>query len=111
MGKENNYLFGYGKDGKPFNRCWVGKSFRDAGIKNFRFHDLRHDFCSKLVQKGADLYSVAGLAGHKDIKTTQRYAHLSPEKLRSTIQILNSGDNLATIDENENHQECRKLLI
>ena len=83
---------------------------KDAGIKNFRFHDLRHDFCSKLVQNGANLYSVAGLAGHKDIKTTQRYAHLSPEKLRSTIQILNSGDNLATIDENENHQECRKLL-
>jgi integrase len=114
MDKENGYVFGFGKDGKPLNRSWVGKSFRDAckdaGIKNFRFHDLRHDFCSKLVQNGADLYSVAGLAGHKDIKTTQRYAHLSPEKLRSTIQILNSGDNLATIDENENHQECRKLL-
>jgi site-specific recombinase XerD len=77
----------------------VGKPFVEAGIKNFRFHDLRHDFCSKLVQKGADLYSVAGLAGHKDIKTTQRYAHLSPEKLRSTIQKLNSGDNLATLGE------------
>ena len=115
MEKENVYVFGYGKDSKPFNRCWVGKSFRktctEAGIENIRFYDLRHDFCSKLVQNGADLYSVASLAGHKDIKTTQRYAHLSPEKLRSTIQILNSGDNLATVDENENHQECRKLLI
>ena len=97
MDKENSYVFGFGKEGKPFNRSWVGKSFRntcrEAGIKDFRFHDLRHDFCSKLVQKGADLYSVAGLAWHKDIKTTQRYAHLSREKLRSTIQILNSGDN------------------
>ena len=115
MDKENGYVFGYGKNGKPFNRSWVSKSFRDTcketGIKDFRFHDLRHDFCSKLVQKGADLYSVAGLAGHKDIKTIQRYAHLSPEKLRSTIQILNSGDNLATVDENENHQNCRRLLI
>jgi site-specific recombinase XerD len=67
----------------------VGKPFREAGIKNFKFHD----FSSKLVQEGADLCSVAGLAGHKDVKTTQRYAHLSPEKLRSTIQKLNSGDN------------------
>ena len=87
MDKENGYVFGFGKDGKPFNRSWVGKSFKDAckdaGIENFRFYD----FSSKLVQNGADLYSVAGLAGHKDIKTTQRYAQLSPEKLRSTIQI------------------------
>lgn len=109
MAKENDYVFGYGKGGKPFNRHWVSKSFKDsckkAEIENFRFHDLRHDFCSKLVQKGADLYSVAGLAGHKDIKTTQRYAHLSPEKLRSTIQKLNSGDNLATLGENENPQD------
>jgi integrase len=105
MDKENSYVFGFGKEGKPFNRSWVGKSFREAGVNNFRFHDLRHDFCSKLVQKVADLYSVAALAGHKDIKTTQRYAHLSPEKLRSTIQILNSGDNLATLGENENPQD------
>lgn len=64
-----------------------------------------YDFCSKLVQKGADLYSVAGLVGHKDVKTTQRYVfHLSPEKLRSTIQILNSGDNLATVGKKDNHQ-------
>ena len=109
MDKENDYVFGYGKDGKPFRHWWISKSFRDTcrsvGVENFRFHDLRHDFCSKLVQRGADLYSVAGLAGHKDIKTTQRYAHLSPEKLRSTIQILNSGDNLATVDKNGNQQE------
>ncbi len=75
------------------NRHWVSKSFKDTGkkaeIENFRFHDLRHDFCSKLVQMGADLYSVAGLAGHRDVKTTQRYAHLSLENLRSTIQKLN----------------------
>ena len=38
------------------------------------------------------MYTDAGLAGHKDIKTTQRYAHLSPEKLRTAIQILNFGD-------------------
>ena len=48
MEKENVYVFGYGKDGKPFNRCWVGKSFRKTcrktEIKTFWFHDLRHDF-------------------------------------------------------------------
>ncbi|MBI5186619.1 MAG: tyrosine-type recombinase/integrase [Nitrospinae bacterium] len=52
---------------------------------------MRYDFFSKLVQRGVDLYSVAALAGHRDIKTTQRYAHLSPEKLKSAISVLNSG--------------------
>lgn len=110
MDKKNSYVFGFGKDGKPFRHWWISKSFRDTcrsvGVENFRFHDLRHDFCSRLVQRGADLYSVAGLAGHKDIKTTQRYSHLSPEKLRSTIQILNSGDNLATVGEGYNHHDA-----
>ena len=43
-----------------------------------------------MVQMGGDLYTVATLAGHKDIKITQRYAHLSPERLRSAIEVLNS---------------------
>ncbi len=83
---DSDYVFVNEKNGKPFRRWWISDRFRKAckkaNIDNFRFHDLRHDFCSRLVQRGADLYSVAGLAGHKDIKTTQRYAHLSPEKLR-----------------------------
>jgi len=81
-----------GQNGKPVSQSKVGKHFRKArktaGIENFRFHDLRHDFCSNLVQRGVDLYTVAALAGHKDIKTTQRYAHLSPEKLRKDIAVL-----------------------
>ena len=48
-----------------------------AEIENFRFHDLRHNFCSMLVMKGVPIYTVAQLAGHADVKTTQIYAHLS----------------------------------
>ncbi len=104
MDKESDYVFGYDKGRKPFNSSWVSKSFREGGVKNFRFHNLRHDFCSTLVQKGADLYSVAGLAGHKDIKTTQRYTHRHPKKLRSAIQIVNSGVNLATMEKIKDRQ-------
>jgi|TARA_B100001964_G_scaffold236425_1_gene298124 site-specific recombinase XerD len=95
--------FIFGKKGKPFRRWWISKSFKrvceKAGIENFRFHDLRHDFCSRLVQRGVDLYTVAALAGHKDISTTQRYAHLSPEKLKSAVEMLNSDYNLTTVEE------------
>lgn len=67
-------------------------------LKISGFHDLRHDFCSKLVQRGIDLYTVAALAGHRHVSTTQRYAHLSPEKLRSAIKVFNSDYNLTTMN-------------
>ena len=88
---DSDYIFG--KEGKPFRRWWISKSFKkvcqQAGIENLRFHDLRHDFCSKLVQRGVELYTVAILAGHRDIKTTQRYAHLCPDRLRFAVKVFN----------------------
>lgn len=64
------------------------KSVKKSGIQNFRFHDLRHTFATRLVQKGVDLYKVSKLLGHKDIATTQRYAHHCPESLRDGVNIL-----------------------
>jgi integrase len=61
---------------------------KKAEIHNFRFHDLRHTFATRLVQRGVDLYKVAKLLGHADISTTQRYAHHYPESLRDGVEIL-----------------------
>lgn len=57
-------------------------------VENFRFHDLRHTFATRLVQKGVDLYKVQLLLGHKTPAMTQRYAHHSPESLRDGVQVL-----------------------
>lgn len=88
--------------GRPLNRNWVSHVFKRvcvrAGVENFRFHDLRHDFCSRLVQAGQPLHVVADLAGHEDITTTQRYAHLSPEMKRKAISSL-GGYSLAIVEE------------
>lgn len=64
------------------------EAVKEAEIADFTFHDLRHTFATRLVQKGVDLYKVSKLLGHKDIATTQRYAHHYPESLRDGVNIL-----------------------
>ena len=69
------------------------QALKKANVTNFRFHDLRHTFATRMVQSGVDLYMVAKLLGHQDIRTTQRYAHHCTDSLRSGVEVL---DNLVT---------------
>ena len=59
-----------------------------AGIRRISCHDLRHTFASHLVMKGAPLKAVQELLGHADIRTTMRYAHLTPSSLNAAIDLL-----------------------
>lgn len=52
-----------------------------AGLADVRIHDLRHSFASFLVNAGRSLYEVQKILGHTQVKTTQRYAHLSQDTL------------------------------
>jgi len=52
-----------------------------AGLADVRMHDLRHSFASLLINSGRTLYEVQHILGHTQIKTTQRYAHLSQDTL------------------------------
>ena len=57
-----------------------------ADLQNFRFHDLRHHFSSRLVQSGVPLNTVRELLGHSDTAMVLRYAHLSPDHFADVVE-------------------------
>ncbi len=89
--KRNSGLIFVGKNGERFtniDKAWK-VLLRDSHISDFRLHDLRHHFASRLVSAGVDLNSVRELLGHSDIKMTLRYAHLAPAHLSDAVAVLN----------------------
>lgn len=55
-----------------------------ASVEDFRFHDLRHTFASWYMMNGGDLYVLAKILGHSNIKMTERYAKLGKNHIAST---------------------------
>ena len=74
-----------------------------ARLVDFRFHDLRHTFASWAVQRGATLQEVKDLLGHSSLAMVMRYAHLSPEHVRSAVARLDAA--LPVETSYESHKE------
>ena len=68
-------------------RSWASLLI-SADIQDFRWHDMRHDFASKLVMQGVPLNTVRELCGHADLNTTLRYAHLAPDHKADAIALI-----------------------
>ncbi len=67
---------------------WFPEIVEAAGVEEFTWHSLRHDFASQLVMKGVDLPSVQKLMCHASIKQTAIYADLAPEHLAASVECL-----------------------
>lgn len=72
-----------------FRSAWR-VAVKNAGLKDFKFHDLRHSFASYCVMNGSSLNEVADLLGHKSFQSvTKRYCHLSDAYRKDVVISMN----------------------
>ena len=74
---------------KPFDfKRRIYHAIRDAGLQDFRWHDLRHTTASYLSMMGAGQKEIMDALHHKSMKSSERYQHLSNEHLRGLLDKL-----------------------
>lgn len=67
-----------------WDRKWR-KAMKDAGIADFKFHDLRHTTATRIMRSSGNIKAASLLLGHTDIRTTSRYAHVGMDDLRAVM--------------------------
>ena len=78
------------KDGLRFDnvkKAWAG-ILKSAKITNFRWHDIRHHFASRLIMARVDLDTVHELPGNSDLRMTLRYTYLTLEHKANAVEKL-----------------------
>jgi integrase len=106
-------VFQSARTGEPLEngRHWFDDAVVEAKIKNFRWHDLRHTFASRLRMKGAPLEDIADLLGHKSLTMTRRYAHLGPNKLHAVVSLLGATATTSATGENESEADTSQVVM
>ena len=112
FGKDNpDTVFTY--KGRPVtkanNHAWR-KALVRAGIKNFRWHDLRQTWASWHVQQGTPLHVLQELGGWSDYEMVRRYAHLSVAHLAEYADSLSKIQLGSTkLAQSENEAEKKQI--
>lgn len=78
---------------KPFRSIFKSWDVarKKAGLPDVRMHDLRHSMASNMVNSGRSIYEVSKVLGHAQLKTTQRYSHLSQETLLAAVDAASDA--------------------
>lgn len=69
------------------NSWWVGL-LKAAGIRNLRWHDLRHEGISKHFEHGLSVPEVAMISGHRDYQMLRRYTHIKPANVAAKLAMI-----------------------
>jgi integrase len=114
---DDDLVFGHPELGKPLDRSKLLKRFkaaaRRAGLRDLRFHDLRHTFGTKMAGAGVPMRTLQEWMGHRDFKTTLIYADYAPsaherQLVESAFGLdTNLDTNLSETGEKSNHQTAR----
>jgi integrase len=72
-------------------RAWFERALEKARIRDFRWHDIRHTFASRLVMSGADLRTVAELLRDTTLAMVMRYAHLAPDYRLAAVERMGTA--------------------
>lgn len=80
--RQKGSRYPFQRDG--WRRAWQ-KALKDAGIEDFRFHDLRHTAATQMLRATQNLAAVQKVLGHRDVNTTMRYAHVMKDDIRSAL--------------------------
>ena len=87
---KSDYVFAGNKPGRPLVE--IKRTFRgacdDAGLKDFRFHDLRHTFATRLGDNGCNVTTIAALMGHSNIQMSARYTHAGDDAKRHAVESV-----------------------
>jgi integrase len=71
----------------PFRKHW-NAALIEAGIKDFRFHDLRHTCASYLAKENVPAIRIKEILGHSSLKSTERYVHLDTEENQQIVETV-----------------------
>jgi integrase len=86
---DDDLVFGHPQTGRPLDRSQVSKRFKRslerAGVREVRFHDLRHTFGTRMASAGVPIRTLQAWMGHADIKTTMVYTHYAPDPNEVTL--------------------------
>ena len=88
--ERKGYIFINPETGLPYKdikKAW-STALEKANIENFRFHDLRHTFATRLIEKNIDIVVAKELMGHADISTTMIYVHSDADRKKNAINVI-----------------------